>query len=61
MSEGYKALYRKYRPMTFDDVHGQEHIVPILKNQISFLRNERNGKNNVRKDICTCSKLRKST
>lgn len=35
MSEGYKALYRKYRPMTFDDVHGQEHIVPILKNQIA--------------------------
>ncbi len=35
MSEGYKALYRKYRPMTFDDVYGQEHIVPILKNQIA--------------------------
>ena len=35
MGEGYKALYRKYRPMTFDDVYGQEHIVPILKNQIA--------------------------
>ncbi len=31
----YRALYRKYRPATFDDVYGQEHIVPILKNQIA--------------------------
>lgn len=34
MSEAYKALYRKYRPSTFDDVYGQRHIVPILKNQV---------------------------
>ncbi|PHV70024.1 DNA polymerase III subunit gamma/tau [Sporanaerobium hydrogeniformans] len=30
----YLALYRKYRPHTFDDVIGQEHIVRTLKNQI---------------------------
>lgn len=30
----YKALYRKYRPLTFDDVTGQEHITTTLKNQV---------------------------
>lgn len=30
----YEALYRKYRPKTFDDVAGQEHITGTLKNQI---------------------------
>ncbi len=30
----YQALYRKYRPKTFDDVLGQEHITVTLKNQI---------------------------
>lgn len=30
----YQALYRKYRPNTFDSVIGQEHITDILKNQI---------------------------
>ena len=34
----YLALYRKYRPYTFDDVIGQEHIVRTLKNQISSHR-----------------------
>ncbi len=28
------ALYRKFRPQTFEDVKGQEHIVTTLKNQI---------------------------
>ncbi len=31
----YVALYRKYRPQTFDDVIGQDHIVNTLKNQIA--------------------------
>lgn len=30
----YQALYRKYRPQTFDDVIGQNHITESLKNQI---------------------------
>lgn len=30
----YLALYRKYRPKTFDDLLGQDHIVNTLKNQI---------------------------
>lgn len=30
----YVALYRKYRPITFDEVVGQDHITSILKNQI---------------------------
>lgn len=30
----YTALYRKFRPLTFNDVKGQEHIVTTLKNQI---------------------------
>ena len=30
----YQALYRAYRPETFQEVLGQEHIVRILKNQI---------------------------
>ncbi len=27
----YTALYRKFRPATFEDVKGQEHIVTTLK------------------------------
>ncbi|MDF2909107.1 MAG: hypothetical protein K0R34_4428 [Herbinix sp.] len=30
----YTALYRKFRPVSFVDVKGQEHIVTTLKNQI---------------------------
>ncbi|MGN0507013.1 MAG: DNA polymerase III subunit gamma/tau [Lachnospiraceae bacterium] len=30
----YTALYRKFRPTTFDDVKGQDHIVTTLRNQI---------------------------
>ena len=30
----YQALYRKWRPMTFDDVIGQSHITDTLKNEI---------------------------
>lgn len=31
----YLALYRKYRPVSFDDVISQEHITTTLKNQIT--------------------------
>lgn len=31
---GYTALYRKFRPDTFEEVKGQDHIVTTLKNQI---------------------------
>lgn len=31
----YTALYRKWRPSTFEDVKGQDHIVQTLQNQIS--------------------------
>ncbi len=31
----YKALYRTYRPQTFDEVAGQEHIVKTLKNALA--------------------------
>lgn len=34
----YTALYRKWRPATFQDVKGQEHIVQTLKNQITTKR-----------------------
>lgn len=30
----YQALYRKWRPMRFDDVVGQEHVTTTLKNEI---------------------------
>ena len=31
----YTALYRKWRPVSFDEVKGQDHIVKTLKNQIT--------------------------
>ncbi len=34
----YQALYRKYRPETFDQVSGQEHIVKALRNQVESKR-----------------------
>ncbi len=30
----YQALYRKWRPMVFDDVVGQQHITSTIKNEI---------------------------
>ena len=34
MSESYQVFARKYRPKTFDDVLGQDHVVQTLKNAI---------------------------
>ena len=34
----YQALYRKWRPVNFDDVRGQDHIVKTLKNQMQMDR-----------------------
>lgn len=31
----YKALYRKYRPATFSEVYGQDHIVATLKSELA--------------------------
>lgn len=30
----HQVLYRVYRPKTFDEIYGQDHIIPILRNQI---------------------------
>ena len=34
VSEGYQVFARKYRPKTFDDVLGQDHVIQTLKNAI---------------------------
>ena len=34
MSDAYQVFARKYRPRTFDDVLGQDHVVQTLKNAI---------------------------
>lgn len=34
----YRVLYRKWRPQTFDDVSGQEHITSTLKNELTAHR-----------------------
>lgn len=31
----YRALYRKWRPQTFDDVYGQPHVTRTLKNELA--------------------------
>lgn len=30
----YTAMYRKFRPRTFSEIQGQDHIVTALRNQI---------------------------
>ena len=34
----YIALYRKYRPITFDNIVGQENVINILKKQVESLK-----------------------
>jgi len=36
--EEHVVLYRKYRPRTFDEVVGQEHVVTVLKNALRLDR-----------------------
>jgi len=38
LSEAYQALYRKYRPVTFDDVIGQKHITDVLRGEVKSNR-----------------------
>ncbi len=49
-STGYLALYRKYRPQTFDDVRGRDAIVRTLKNQI--ITNRISGQDDHRQNFC---------
>ncbi|MDR3224772.1 MAG: DNA polymerase III subunit gamma/tau [Clostridiales Family XIII bacterium] len=35
MSNNYIAIYRRFRPETFDELLGQQHIVRVLKSQIA--------------------------
>ncbi|MGH8020151.1 MAG: DNA polymerase III subunit gamma/tau, partial [Opitutaceae bacterium] len=35
MSSGYQVIARKWRPQTFDEVVGQDHVVRTLKNAIT--------------------------
>ncbi len=35
MSSGYQVIARKWRPQTFDDVVGQDHVVRTLRNAIA--------------------------
>jgi len=61
----YTALYRKFRPVEFEDVKGQEHIITTLKNQIEANRighaylfcGTRGTGNNGCKDFCKGSQL----
>lgn len=34
MNLAYTALYRKFRPLKFEDMVGEDHITKTLKNQI---------------------------
>ena len=38
----YLALYRKYRPVDFNSVYGQEEVVTVLKNAIIARSNIKN-------------------
>lgn len=65
---GYTALYRKFRPQTFEEMVGQEHITRTLRNQIMANRVGHaylfNGVEEQENDFCksfsTCNKLLES-
>ena len=63
------SLYRRYRPETFDDVIGQDHIVRTLKNQIAtdtvghaylFTGTRGTGKTSVARIFARASRSRRS-
>ena len=37
MAENYKVIARKYRPQTFEEVIGQEHITKTISKSIALL------------------------
>ena len=47
----YTALYRKFRPQTFESVIGQEHIVRTLKNQMKKTKKTRKAAQKMAKII----------
>ena len=53
----YVALYRKFRPLNFDEMVGQEHITKTLKNQIVENRVGHaylfSGGRGTRKNVCS--------
>ena len=63
----YQVFARKYRPLTFDDVLGQDHVVQTLKNAIEHNRlahaylfvGPRNGKNIYRQNFCKSPELQR--
>ena len=63
----YQALYRKWRPKTFDEVVGQKHITETLKTsdidrrhlaRVSVHRHARHGQDHLREDTCQGAQLR---
>lgn len=62
----YLALYRKFRPQTFDEIVGQDFVVTTLKNQIKsgnishaylFTGTRGTGKTNCRKGLFARNQL----
>ena len=65
----YGIIYRKFRPTSFEDVKGQDHIITTLQESdqsepyracIFVLRNTRNRKDNGSENICKGGQLRAS-
>ena len=65
----YTAMYRRFRPTTFEEVKGQDAIVTTLKNQIRsdrighaylFCGTRGTGKTSIAKPFCKKCQLRTS-